>query len=80
MSILLGLCSDSYHTALPHVEEYCHIPRMAEADRIDDYHCSIEHGRCNIWFIRPLGASAAGQSEYGPVEIGYNGTIEEIEI
>ena len=38
----LGVCSDSYHTALPHVEKCCHIRRMAGADRDDDYHCSIE--------------------------------------
>lgn len=39
----LGLCSDSYHTALPHVAKCCHIPRMAGADRDDDYRGSIEH-------------------------------------
>jgi hypothetical protein len=38
----LGPCSDSYHAALPHIEKCCHIPRMGEADRYDDYRCSIE--------------------------------------
>jgi len=39
----LGIRSDSYHTAVPHVEKCCHIRRMAEADRDDDNRRSIEH-------------------------------------